>query len=85
MNGGGQDARLPCFVVSVAASPELPPVSPLRSPKFIACFFSGAEFGLGSVPNLANVGDGLQGFRGLRLSGVTGLSNNNLGYPHNLS
>ena len=81
MNGGGQGARLPFLVVSVAAPPELPPVFPLRSSKFIAWFLFSVEFGGGLVPHLASVGVGLQGLCGLRLSGVTGLSNNNLGYP----
>ena len=40
MNGGGQGARLPFFVVSVAAPPELPPAFPLRSSEFVACVFS---------------------------------------------
>ena len=40
MNGGGQGARLPFFVVSVAAPPELPPAFPLRSSEFVAWVFS---------------------------------------------
>ena len=87
MNGGGQGARLPFLVVSVAAPPELPPAFPLRSSKFNAWFLFSVpvEFGGGLVPHLATVGVGLQGLCGLRLSGVTGPSNYNLGYPHNLS
>ena len=86
MSGGGQGARLSFLVVSVAAPPELPPAFPLRPSKFTAWFFFvPVEFGGGPVPHLACVGVGLQGLCGLRLSGVTGLSNNNLGYPHNLS
>ena len=48
-------------------------------------FYATVEFGGGLVPHLAYVGVGLQGLCGLRLSGVTGLINNNLGYPHETS
>ena len=86
MNGGGQGARLPFFVVSVAAPPELPPAFPLRSFIRLHGFFSeSAEFGGGPVPRLACVEVGLQELCGLRLSGVTGPSNSNLGYPHYFS